>query len=54
MHKTTPVEALKLLLDQVDYIKGACGPTELVAAVLSTDIISICRQALTDSGPVEG
>lgn len=50
MHKTTPAEALKLLLDQIDYTKGACGPTELIAAVLSTEVISICRQALTDAG----
>lgn len=48
----SPAEALRLLLDQVDYTKGACGPTELVAAVLSTQVIEICRQALANAPPV--
>jgi hypothetical protein len=37
-------EALRLLLDQVDYTNGACGPTELVGAVLPRDVIALCRE----------
>ena len=42
--------ALLVLLDQVDYTAGNCSPTEMVAAVLSTDVIAIARDAL---GPVK-
>ncbi len=41
----SPAEALRLILDQVDYTNGNCGPTEMVAAVLSTDVIATCRAA---------
>lgn len=49
--KLTTTEALSLLLDQVDYTEHACGPTELVAAVLSTDVIATCRLALDHAPP---
>lgn len=49
MHKTTLKEALLLLLDQVDFVAGNCGPTEMVSAVLTTEVISICRQAIADA-----
>lgn len=48
MHSTTVKEALLLLLDQVDYTKGNCGPTEMVSAVLTPEVLSICRQAILD------
>jgi hypothetical protein len=44
----TTAEALRLLLDQVDYTKGACGPTEMVGAVLDKSIIEICHRALAN------
>jgi len=42
----TPAEALRLLLDQVDYTAGACAPTELVGAVLDKSVIETCKRAL--------
>lgn len=45
-------EALRLILDQVDYVKGNCEPTELVAAVLTPQVIEICRDALSKAAPV--
>lgn len=39
-------EALLLILDQVDYIAGNCGPTEMVAAVLPREIIALARKSL--------
>lgn len=49
-------EALRLILDQVDYTAGACNLTELVGAVLPEDVIATCRQALAaePSGPTIG
>lgn len=52
MRPLSTAEALRLILDQVDYTKGACGPTELVGAVLSTQVIEICRRALAHAPPV--
>jgi len=43
----TAAEALALVLDQVDYTQGACGVTEMVGAVLSTEVIAIAREALS-------
>lgn len=42
----TPTEALLLVLDQVDYTQGACSPTEMVSAALSTDVIRTCRETI--------
>jgi hypothetical protein len=42
----TPVEALRLLLDQVDYTRGNCALTEMVGAVLPIEVIALCRRAL--------
>lgn len=39
-------DALQTLLDQVDYTNKACAPTEMVAAVLPTEVIAICRDAI--------
>ena len=39
-------EALKVLLDQVDYTAGACTPTERVGAVLDHRVIALCRRSL--------
>lgn len=41
-----PATALRVLLDQVDYTKGACTPTEMVGAVLPREVITLCREAL--------
>lgn len=47
----TQAEALRLLLDQVDYTAGACRMTELIGAVLSIETIKICRAALARPDP---
>ena len=39
-------EALKLLLDQVDYTVRACRLTDMVGAVLDSKVIAKCREAL--------
>lgn len=41
----TAVEALRLLLDQIDYTEGACAITEQVAAALPMSVIAQCRAA---------
>jgi hypothetical protein len=43
-------EALLLVLDQVDYTKGACGLTEMVGACLPAEVIDKARQALAADG----
>jgi hypothetical protein len=43
----TPAEALRLLLDHVDYTKDACSLTEKVGAVLPPEVIKICHEALS-------
>jgi hypothetical protein len=42
----TTREALLLVLDQVDYTKGACGLFEMVGACLPAEVIDRARQAL--------
>jgi hypothetical protein len=42
----TVVAALRTLLDQVDYTRGACGPTEQVAACLPKEVIAQAQAAL--------
>lgn len=42
----TTEEALRLVLDQVDYVRGNCGITDMVGAVLPKGIIAIARKAL--------
>lgn len=41
--------ALLTILDQVDYTSGVCGPTEMVAAVLPTQVIALARARLAAS-----
>jgi hypothetical protein len=41
-----PAEALRLLLDQVDYTTGACRVNEMVGAALPEEVIEHCRRAL--------
>ena len=45
---TTLRQALLVLLDQVDYTAAACGPTEMVGAVLPIEVIRLARQALAE------
>jgi len=45
----TPLEALQVVLDQVDYTKGACTVTEMVGACLSTEVIELARQAIREA-----
>jgi hypothetical protein len=49
MRTYTIREALMLVLDQVDYVRGNCGLTEMVGACLPKEIIAIARKALEDS-----
>lgn len=41
--------ALLALLDQVDYIAGACRLNEMVGAVLPKEIIEMCRKTLAET-----
>ena len=41
--------ALLIILDQVDYTAGNCRPNEMVGAVLSKEIIALCREAAQQS-----
>lgn len=50
----SPVEALSLILDQVDYTRGACRSTEMVGAVLDQTVIKQCREAIAASPRVDG
>ena len=50
----TPADALRTLLDQVDYTIGACGPTEMVDAVLPREVIALCRKAPASPPPNSG
>lgn len=46
--KLTIEEALMTVLDQVDYVRGNCAPTEMVAAVLPKEIILLAHEALEE------
>ena len=41
-----PRDALKLLLDQVDYTRGYCRPNEMIGALVSAEVMRLCRKAL--------
>lgn len=38
--------ALNVILDSVDYTRGACSLTEMVGAVLPMEVIELARTAL--------
>jgi len=40
------IAALHVILDSVDYTAGACGPTEMVGAVLPIVVISRARETI--------
>ena len=42
----TVTEALMVILDEVDYVRGHCSSTEMVGAVLPREIIAEARAAL--------
>ena len=42
----TAVEALRLLLDHVDYVAGVCAATERVDAILPVTILDACNHSL--------
>lgn len=47
--------ALLVVLDQVDYTRGACSATEMVGAVLSKEVIALARKAIAvNYHPVNG
>lgn len=39
-------DALLLLLDQIDFTKGACSPTDMVGACIDTRVFERCREAI--------
>jgi dihydrodipicolinate synthase/N-acetylneuraminate lyase len=41
--------ALQLVLDQVDYTRGACTVTEMVGAVLPEETIAMARASLAEA-----
>ena len=46
-------EALQLVLDHVDYTASACGPAEMVAAVLPSRVLLICHEVLGQNPDME-
>ena len=42
---------LLTVLDQVDYTRGACTPTEMVGAVLPREVIDLARKVLDETKP---
>lgn len=40
--------AISVLLDQVDYLSGACRPNEQVGAVLNIYVIEMARKSLAE------
>jgi hypothetical protein len=50
MAHLTCADALRTLLDQVDYMADppACRVNEMVGAVLPTEVIALCREALAN------
>uniref|UniRef100_A0A6M3LFH5 Uncharacterized protein n=1 Tax=viral metagenome TaxID=1070528 RepID=A0A6M3LFH5_9ZZZZ len=44
----TPSEALRVILDCVDYQNGACGLTEMVGAVLPVLVLDLAHRALRE------
>lgn len=51
MEPLSTTEALRLILDQVDYTKDACAPTEMVGAVLPMSVIEQCHRSLAAAKP---
>ena len=45
--------ALLMVLEQVDYINGACSFTEMVGAVLPKEVIVMARKAIADEVALE-
>ena len=45
----TVAEALRTILNAIDYTSGACDPTEMVAAVLPSELIERARKALEET-----
>ena len=41
-------DALKLLLDQVDFTKGACSLTDMVGACIPPEVFKICYKAIEE------
>jgi hypothetical protein len=41
----TAQEWLQVLLDQIDYERGACRPNEMVGACVSPEVLAACREA---------
>ena len=42
----TPTEALQLLLDQIDYTNSACGVTEMIGALVTPDVLIMCKRSI--------
>lgn len=42
---------LQLVLDQVDYTRGACGLTTMVGAALDSKILDIAHKVIEDTKP---
>jgi hypothetical protein len=45
------LQALRVLLDQVDYTSGACTMTEMVGAVLPREVLAKARAAIKRAAP---
>lgn len=57
----TAKEWLQVLLDQIDYERGACRPNEMIGALVSREVLQSCREAAapqslgqpSDGGPAD-
>jgi hypothetical protein len=47
-------EALFLVLDQIDYTQGACGPTEPISALITPETLAMARLAAVAARDQEG
>lgn len=49
MKTWTPLHALLVLLDSIDFTRGACKPTEMIGALVSVDILLNAREAAVEA-----
>lgn len=50
MKPMTCREALQLLLDQVDFERGACSLTDMVGQCIPAGVLEKCREAVKAEG----
>ena len=51
MDPMTCREALQLLLDQIDFERGACSLTDMVGQCIPNGVLAKCREAVAAEKP---